>query len=129
MRRLSADVAGYVRLTRADEEGTHRRLMACRARVLDPLVTGHGGRIVKGTGDGVLAEFPGAVAAVRCALSVQRELAAGGDAAAKGCSLPFRIGVALGEILAEPDDIYGDAVNLVGHLPRTAPFLRAAAVR
>jgi adenylate cyclase len=114
---LSADVAGYVRLTRADEEGTHRRLMACRAGILDPLIAGHGGRVVKGTGDGVLAEFPGAVAAVRCALAVQQEVAArGGAGAAGGRPLALRIGVTLGEVLVEPDDIYGDAVNLAVRL-------------
>src|SRR5215831_15696803 len=72
---LAADVAGYSRLMGADEEGTHERLAALIREVVDPAITGHRGRIVKNTGDGLLAEFPSVVDAVRCAVEIQREMA------------------------------------------------------
>ena len=113
---LSADVAGYVRLMQADEQGTHRRLAACVTRVLEPLVADHGGRVVAETGDGAIAEFPSASMAVRCALAVQRGVAAVmADEPAEG-RLAFRIGVALGEVRTKPGGIYGDVVNLAVRL-------------
>jgi adenylate cyclase len=114
---LSADVAGYVRLMQADEQGTHRRLAACMARVLGPLVAGHGGRIVADTGDGAIAEFPSASMAVRCALAVQRGVAALMAAEPAEGRLAFRIGVALGEVRTKPGGgLYGDVVNLAVRL-------------
>jgi TolB-like protein/class 3 adenylate cyclase/cytochrome c-type biogenesis protein CcmH/NrfG len=113
---LSADVAGYVRLMRADEHGTHRRLATCMTRVLEPLVADHGGRIVADTGDGAIAEFPSASMAVRCALAVHRGVAAVmADEPAEG-RLAFRIGIALGEVRTKPGGIYGDVVNLAVRL-------------
>ncbi len=113
---LSADVASYVRLTQADEQGTHRRLMACRTGILDPLVVRHGGRVSSGTGDGIIAEFPSAASAVECALAVQQAVASlMADEPAQG-RLAFRIGIALGEVSVEADGIYGDVVNLAVRL-------------
>ena len=113
---LSADVAGYVRLTQSDEQGTLRRLVACRTRILDPLVMDHGGRVAAGTGDGVIAEFPSAVAAVQCALAIQSGVVAlMADEPAEG-RLAFRVGLALGEVSVQPDGIYGDVVNLAVRL-------------
>ena len=113
---LSADVVGYVRLMQSDEQGTLRRLVACRTRVLDPLIEGHGGRVAAGTGDGVIAEFPSVVAAVRCALVIQSGVVAlMADEPAEG-RLAFRVGLALGEVNVEPDGIYGDVVNLAVRL-------------
>jgi class 3 adenylate cyclase len=113
---LSADVVGYVRLMRINEEGTHQRFMTCRAQILEPLIATHGGRVVKKTGDGVLAEFPSAINAVRFALASQRELAALMAAVPVDERLAFRMGIAVGDVLVEADDIYGDTVNLAVRL-------------
>jgi adenylate cyclase len=114
---LSADVAGYVRLMQADEQGTHRRLAACVTRVLGPLVAGHGGRVVADTGDGAIAEFPSASMAVRCALEIQRGVAALMAGEPAEGRLAFRIGVALGEVWTKPGGgLYGDVVNLAVRL-------------
>src|SRR4051812_4052256 len=100
----------------ADQQGTLRRLVACRTEVLEPLVAQYGGLIVVGTGDGAIAEFPSATAAVQCALAVQREVfALMADTPAKD-RLTFRIGIALGEVNVEPDGIYGDVVNIAVRL-------------
>ncbi len=113
---LSADVVGYVRLTQSDEQGTLRRLVTCRTRVLDPSVVDHGGRVAAGTGDGIIAEFPSVVAAVQCALAIQSGVAAlMADEPAEG-RLAFRVGLALGEVSVQPDSIYGDVVNLAVRL-------------
>lgn len=113
---LSADVVGYVRLTQSDEQGTLRRLVACRTQVLEPLIVGHGGRVAAGTGDGVIAEFPSVVAAVRCALAIHSGVVAlMADEPAED-RLAFRVGLALGEVSVEPDGIYGDVVNLAVRL-------------
>jgi adenylate cyclase len=105
-----------VRLTQVDEQGTHRRLLACRTRVFDPLVTNHGGRVASGTGDGIIAEFPSAAAAVQCALAIQREVVELMACEPAAGRLAFRIGIALGEISIEADGIYGDVVNLAVRL-------------
>src|SRR5438105_14948748 len=105
---LAADVVGYSRLMRADEEGTHERFKAHRRELIDPKISAHHGRIVKYTGDGMLAEFPSVVEAVLCAVEVQcgmhwRNLDVTDDE-----RIRFRIGVNLGDVIAEPEDIYGD---------------------
>jgi len=111
---LAADVAGYSRLTGADEEGTLTRLKALQTDVLDPTLAAHGGRLVKLMGDGLLAEFGSAVDAMRCALAIQTELAA------KGGELRLRIGVNVGDVVVEQQDLLGDGVNIAARLQTLA---------
>ena len=117
---MSVDVAGYVGLMQADEQGTHARLMACRASIIAPAVSRAGGRIVKGTGDGVLAELPSAAAAATCAMEIQRAMRERSATAPVGQQLTLRIGLTVGDILVEPDDIYGETVNLAVRLQTEA---------
>src|SRR5215813_2429853 len=112
---LAADVAGYSRLMGADEAGTARALREHRA-VADPLVAQHGGRIVKTTGDGVLIEFGSVVGAVECALALQRLSAERDAGVASERRMEWRIGVHLGDVLVEGDDILGDGVNIAARL-------------
>jgi adenylate cyclase len=109
---LTTDVAGYSRLTELDEEGTHDRLTAHRREAIEPKVREHRGRIVKNTGDGVLVEFASVVEAVRCAIELQRLMAARNAAVLENDRIEFRIGVNLGDVIIECDDIYGDSVNV-----------------
>src|SRR5262252_2327246 len=107
---LAADVAGYSRLMGADEEGTHQRLRTLFHEVVDPTVSKHHGRIVKNTGDGMLAEFASVVDAVRCTVEVQREMARrNADVPTEG-RIEFRVGINLGDVIAEGGDIFGDGV-------------------
>jgi adenylate cyclase len=117
---LAADVAGYSRLMGADEEGTLRRLNAHRRQLLDPKITEHRGRIVKTTGDGVLVEFASVVDAVRCAAEVQRAMAERDADVPDEQRIRFRIGVNLGDIIVEGDDIFGDGVNVAARLEALA---------
>jgi TolB-like protein/class 3 adenylate cyclase len=112
---LAADVAGYSRLMGLDEVGTARVLRGHRA-VSDALVAKHGGRIVKTTGDGVLIEFPSVVDAVECAVAVQAVMAERNDGVPEDRRMLFRIGINLGDILIEGDDILGDGVNIAARL-------------
>jgi TolB-like protein len=112
---LAADVAGYSRLMGLDEVGTARVLREHRA-VSDALVAKHGGRIVKTTGDGVLIEFPSVVDAVECAVDVQAVMAERNDGVPEDRRMLFRIGINLGDILIEGDDILGDGVNIAARL-------------
>ena len=112
---LAADVAGYSRLMGLDEVGTARTLREHRA-VTDALVAKHGGRIVKTTGDGVLLEFPSVVDAVECAVAVQAVMAERNEGVPQDRSMLFRIGINLGDILIEGDDILGDGVNVAARL-------------
>jgi adenylate cyclase len=116
---LAADVAGYSRLMSADEVGTARALREHRA-ALDPIVAQHGGRIVKTTGDGVLLEFPSIVTAVECALAVQDVIAARNAAAPSDRQMLFRIGINLGDVLIDGEDILGDGVNIAARLESIA---------
>src|ERR1700738_5129194 len=104
---LAADVAGYSRLMGADEEGTHERLKALRRELVDPKITEHRGRIVKTTGDGMLVESPSVVDAVRCAVEVQRAMVDRNAEISEDKRITFRIGVNLGDVIIEGDDIYG----------------------
>jgi adenylate cyclase len=113
---LAADVVGYARLMNADEEDTHRRLVAYRREIIDPQVRQHRGRIVKNTGDGVLVEFGSVVDAVRCALEMQGRLRARNAELPQSRRIEFRIGVNLGDVIVAPDDIYGHGVNLAARL-------------
>jgi adenylate cyclase len=112
---LAADVAGYSRLMGADEVGTARTLREHRV-VTDALVTKHGGRIVKTTGDGVLLEFPSVVDAVECAVAVQAVMAERNEGVPAERRMLFRIGINLGDILIEGDDILGDGVNIAARI-------------
>jgi class 3 adenylate cyclase len=113
---LAADVVGYSRLMGADEEGTHERFKAHLVELVDPKIREHRGRIVKTTGDGVLAEFASVVDAVRCAGEIQRAMADRDLDLAEARRLRFRIGVNLGDVIADGDDIYGDGVNIAARL-------------
>ena len=109
---LAADVAGYSRLMGADEEGTLERLKALRRELLDPKIAEHKGRIVKTTGDGLLVEFASVVDAVRCAVAVQRSVAVTASRETPERWIEFRIGINVGDVLADGDDILGDSVNI-----------------
>ena len=115
---LAADVVGYSRLMGADEEGTHDRFKAHLRELIDPKIREHHGRIVKTTGDGVLAEFASVVDAVRCAAEIQRAMAARGLDLAEERRLRFRIGINLGDVIADGGDIYGEDVNIATRLER-----------
>jgi TolB-like protein/class 3 adenylate cyclase len=117
---LAADVAGYSRLMGADEEGTHERLKAHLAELVDPKIGEHHGRIVKNTGDGLLAEFPSVVDAVRCAVDVQRGMIDREPEVREERRIRFRIGVNLGDVIAEEHDIFGDGVNVAARLEALA---------
>ena len=117
---LATDVAGYSRLMGADEEGTHERLQAHRRELVAPKIGEHSGRVVKNTGDGMLAEFPSVVAAVRCAVKLQRAMIGREAAMPENCRIRFRIGINLGDIIVEDDDIFGDGVNVAARLEALA---------
>ena len=113
---LAADVAGYSRLMGADEEGTLARLKAARKAFVDPAVGSHRGRIVKTTGDGMLVEFASAVDAARCAVEIQRAMAAQNADVPQEVRIEFRIGIHVGDIIIDDDDIFGDGVNIAARL-------------
>jgi len=113
---LAADVVGYSRLMGSDEAGTLAQLKEIRQAVVDAKIAEHRGRIVKLTGDGVLAEFPSVVNAVSCATEIQTAMRARTSESA----IQFRIGVNLGDVIAEGDDIYGDGVNVAARLESVA---------
>jgi len=113
---VSADVVGYSRLMGADEIGTLAALNAHRSELIDLLVAKHGGRIVKTTGDGLLLEFPSIVTAVECSVAVQNGMTERNAAVEDNEALRFRVGVHLGDIIVEGDDIFGDGVNVAARL-------------
>ena len=113
---LAADVAGYSRLMGADEEGTLVQLKACRKTVFAPKIAEHRGRIVKTTGDGMLVEFASAVDTVRCATEVQRSMAEQNAAVPQDQRIEFRIGIHVGDIIFDDNDIFGDGVNIAARL-------------
>jgi adenylate cyclase len=117
---LAADVAGYSRLMGANEEATHRRLKAHFSRLIDPKITEHRGRIVKNTGDGLLAEFPSVVDSVLCAAEIQRGMIDREAEVVEDRRIKFRIGINLGDVIVEEDDIYGDGVNVAARLEALA---------
>jgi TolB-like protein/class 3 adenylate cyclase/Tfp pilus assembly protein PilF len=117
---LAADVAGYSRLMGADEEGTHQRLKAHLAELVDPKIGEHHGRIVKNTGDGLLAEFASVVDALRCATEVQAGMTERNASAHADNRIEFRIGIHQGDVVAEDHDIFGDAVNVAARLEALA---------
>ena len=113
---LAADVAGYSRLMGRDEEGTLAQLKAIRKALVDPTIAAHRGRIVKTTGDGMLVEFASAVDAVRCAVEVQRGMAEQNADVPQDVRIEFRIGIHVGDIIIDDDDIFGDGVNIAARL-------------
>jgi adenylate cyclase len=113
---MAADVVGYSRLMGADEIGTLRALTAHRRELIDPTIGARRGHIVKTTGDGVLVEFPSAVEAVACAISIQQGIALRNEAVAEDKRLIFRIGINVGDIISEAGDIFGDGVNVAARL-------------
>jgi adenylate cyclase len=117
---LAADVVGYSRLMGADEEGTHERLKAHFRQLINRKIAEHRGRVVKNTGDGLLAEFPSAVNAVRCAVEVQRAMIDRNADVPEEERIRFRIGVNLGDVIVEPGDIFGDGVNIAARLEALA---------
>jgi len=117
---LAADVAGYSRLMGADEEGTLERLKALRRELLDPKIAEHHGRIVKTTGDGMLVEFASVVDAVRCAVEVQQAMPERDTGVAAEKRIELRIGINLGDVIVEGDDLYGDGVNIAARIEALA---------
>jgi TolB-like protein/Tfp pilus assembly protein PilF len=117
---LAADVAGYSRLMGVDEEGTHERLKAHLRELIEPKIPEHRGRVVKNTGDGFLAEFASVVDAVRCAVKVQRGMAERNAGTPPEKRIEFRIGINLGDVIAEEHDIFGDGVNVAARLEALA---------
>lgn len=115
-----ADLAGYTRLTEADEAGTLRRLKAAREQVIDPSIASFGGRIVHTAGDGVLSEFPSVVDAVQCATNIQNGMAEHGKDEPDEARLRFRIGVNLGDVMIDGDDLHGSGVNIAARLQEIA---------
>jgi adenylate cyclase len=113
---LAADVVGYSRLMGADEEGTLERLKALRGDLIDPNITKHHDRIVKTTGDGMLVEFASVVDAVRCAAEVQQAMPERNAGVAADNRIELRIGINLGDVIADGDDLYGDGVNIAARI-------------
>src|SRR6266446_3664789 len=117
---LAADVAGYSRLMGTDEEGTHERLKAHRRALVDPKIAEHHGRIVKTTGDGMLVEFASVVDAVRCAVAMQQAMPERDAGVAADNRIELRIGINLGDVIVEGDDLYGDGVNIAARIEALA---------
>src|ERR1700682_2974355 len=117
---LAADVAGYSRLMGVDEEETLAALKALRKSLIDPNIAEHRGRIVKTTGDGALVEFASVVDAVRCAVEVQRGMAERNSDVPADKRIEFRVGINVGDIISDDNDIYGDGVNVAARLEALA---------
>src|ERR1700738_5259615 len=117
---LAADVAGYSRRMGADEEGTHERLKAHLGELVNPKIGEHRGRIVKNTGDGLLAEFASVVDAVRCAAEIQRGMIDREPEVPDERRIRFRVGINLGDVIVEEHDIFGDGVNVAARLEALA---------
>ncbi len=118
---LVADVVGYSRMMRADEAATLTRLMRLRRELIDPKLDEFGGRMVKSTGDGMLADFPSAVDAVQYAIDLQNEIARESNGVPPESAMRLRIGINVGDVILEGDDIYGDGVNVAARLEGVAP--------
>lgn len=113
---LSADVVGFSRLMQDDEAGTLTRLKSLRKRIVEPRIAEHGGRLVKLMGDGALVEFPSVVDAVQCAVEIQAAMLASNADTTDAQRIEFRIGINVGDIIVEGDDIYGDGVNIAARI-------------
>ena len=117
---LSADVVGYSRLMGIDEAGTLARLKAMRRDLFDPLTAAHSGRIFKLMGDGALVEFASAVDAVTCAIEIQKQVRERNAGSPADSRIQFRIGINVGDIIVDGDDIYGDGVNVAARIQALA---------
>ncbi len=117
---LAADIVGYSRLMGADEAGTLRAVKALRKDLVEPLVATHRGRIVKLTGDGILVEFASAVSAPLCAAALQRAMAARNATIPEDRRIVYRIGINIGDIIVDGDDIFGNGVNVAARLEGSA---------
>jgi class 3 adenylate cyclase len=117
---LAADVVGYSRLMAADEQGTHARLKALRQDFIEPTIALHHGRIVKLMGDGALVEFASVVDAVECAAAIQKGVGERQAEMPENQRIAFRIGINIGDIIIEDDDIYGGGVNIAARLEQLA---------
>src|ERR687894_674078 len=117
---MCADIVGFSRLMGQDEEGTHERLKRYRRDIIEPTIAEHHGHIVKHLGDGFLAIFESPLEAVRCALVIQQTILARNTSIAKSSWLQFRIGINLGDVIVEQDDVYGDGVNVAARLQTAA---------
>src|SRR5256885_15995596 len=119
-RRLAAigagDIAGYRRLMQLDEEGTHLRVKRIERELIEPSIVGHHGRLVKTTGDGFIAIFDSPVEAVRCGIVIQQNMVGRNASMPKHHWIEYRIGVNLGDVIIEADDVYGDGVNIASRL-------------
>ena len=113
---LATDVAGSCRLIGIDEEGALAQLKALRKTLFDPKVAAHHGRVVKNTGDGALVEFASAVDAARCAVEIQRGMATQNTDVPDDQKIEYRIGIHIGDIIIDDDDIFGDGVNIAARL-------------
>src|ERR1700756_746836 len=113
---LAADVSGYSRLMGADEVGTLQALKAHRRELVDPTIAAHRGRIVKTTGDGMLVEFASVIDAVGCAVAVQRAMVSRNLTVEESKRIVFRVGINIGDIIIDGDDIFGDGVNVAARL-------------
>src|SRR5271169_2712638 len=117
---VAADIAGYSRLMGVDEEGTLARLKAHRKVLIDPKITEHHGRIIKTTGDGMLIEFASVVDAVRCVVEIQRGMLERNADIPPEKRIDFRVGINIGDVIVDGDDIYGDGVNVAARLENMA---------
>ena len=119
-RRLAAivagDIAGYSRLMEIDEEGTHGRVKRIERGLIEPSITGHHGRLVKTTGDGFIAIFDSPVEAVRCSIVIQQDMVGRNASLPRHHWIEYRIGINLGDVIVEADDVYGDGVNIASRL-------------
>src|SRR3979490_2532138 len=117
---LAADMAGYSRLMEADEQGTLARLRTHRIELIDPAIAKNQGRIIKTTGDGMLVEFHSVADAVLCAAEIQRRMARRNADVSPARWIQFRIGINLGDVIVEENDIFGDGVNVAARLEMLA---------
>src|SRR4030088_1441864 len=119
-RRLAAivagDIAGYTRLMQLDEEGTHHRVKRIERDLIEPSIAEHHGRLVKTTGDGFIAVFDSPIEAVRCGIVIQQNMVGRNASMPKHHWIEYRIGVNLGDVIVETDDVYGDGVNIATRL-------------
>lgn len=118
---MAADVVDYARLTEAAELDTHVRLRALRVGIIDPCIVSYRGQIIKNTGDGFLASFDSSVDALRCAVEIQREVTLKEASASADRRIRLRIGLNVGEVIIEEEDIYGTSVNIAARLEQFSP--------
>jgi TolB-like protein/class 3 adenylate cyclase len=118
---LAADVVDYSRLTEVAEEATHTRLRAIRVEIIDPCIVSHRGRVVRNTGDGFIATFDSSIDALRCSFEIQQEIAASEASEPPDRRIQVRMGLNVGDVIIEPEDIYGTSVNIAARLEQYAP--------